>query len=35
MTSANDITAENSAVIGKIFEAAAKIAKDKEKEKNR
>ncbi len=28
MTSANDITAENSAVIGKIFETAAKIAKD-------
>ena len=28
MTSANDITAENSAVIGRIFEAAAKIAKE-------
>ncbi len=28
MASANDITAENSAVIGKIFEAAAKIATD-------
>ena len=28
ISSANDITAENSAVIGKIFEAAAKIAKD-------
>jgi len=28
MTSANDITAENSVVIGKIFEAAAKIAKE-------
>ena len=26
--SANDITTENSAVIGKIFEVAAKIAKD-------
>ena len=28
MASANEITAENSAVIGKIFEAAAEIAKD-------
>ncbi len=28
ISSANEITAENSAVIGKIFETAAKIAKD-------
>ena len=28
MASANEITADNSAVIGKIFEAAAKIAND-------
>ena len=28
MASANEITADNSAVIGKIFEAAAKIAED-------
>lgn len=28
IASANEITAENSAVIGKIFEAAGKIAKD-------
>ena len=28
ISSANEITAENSAVIGKIYEAASKIAKD-------